>query len=145
VGWVGVCSIVLKSARASSGGVAVANTLPTVRIAFAPVLGLPNQCCWNENGGGEVTPERLRADCSDGRDSARRSRSTCGHGEAAVSASGGSLRGWPWVHPSPLGVDPTRVHVALSEPYGPGTFQNAPPYPCYIGGLSYALDCESRG
>jgi hypothetical protein len=48
-------------------------------------------------------------------------------------------------HPSPLVVDPTRVHAALSEPCGPGTFQNAPQDPCCVRGLSCALDYESRG
>jgi hypothetical protein len=51
----------------------------------------------------------------------------------------------PRVPPSPLGIDPTPVHAALSEPYGPGTSQNAPQDPCCVGGMSCALDCESRG
>lgn len=36
-------------------------------------------------------------------------------------------------HPSPLVIDPTRVHATLSDPCLPGTFQNAPPYPYYTG------------
>jgi hypothetical protein len=45
----------------------------------------------------------------------------------------------------PPGVVPTRVHASSSDPCLPGTFKNAPPHPCYIGGMSYALDAESSG
>lgn len=46
-------------------------------------------------------------------------------------------------HPSPLWVDSTRVNPTPSEPRRPGTFENAPPYPCHTRAVAWLLVNES--
>jgi hypothetical protein len=146
--YVGVFAKVSKSARASSGGVAAVRLLTTVRIAVASVLGSLREGRERRSRRGRGPP---LATCA---------RATSGDGVEWPAHDLRRIvmrpRGWKRPlrgicedhrrgHPSPLVVDPTRVHAALSEPCGPGTFQNAPQDPCCVRGLSCALDDESRG
>lgn len=146
--WVGVFAKVSKSARASSGEAVVARLLTAVRIGFASVLGSPRQCRERRSRRGRGPPSATCARATSGDRAERSVRRRCRvvmRRQEPGRAGRANLRGRPWGHPSPLCVDPTRVHVSSRDSCGPGTFENAPQDPCCVGGVSYALDYESRG